>query len=113
MTQHAGLSPERWAAFDVDRQVLMVANEMNRIRRLPDQDSRARRRAYERVLRLTDLTLEATDRQGLRRELARWRDLVAALYLEVEFDLDRHERVLRMLLLLRPVAARQIPMLLR
>ncbi len=112
MSQHAGLDAERWAGFDVDRQVLMIANEMNRIRRLPDQDPEARRRAYERVLRLTDLTLDTTDRRGLRRELARWRDLVASLYLEREIHLERHESAFRMLLLLRPAAARQIPLLL-
>lgn len=112
MSQHTGLSAERWAAFDVDRQVLMIANEMNRIRRLPDQDPEARGRAYERVLRLTDLTLDATDRPGLRRELARWRDLVASLYLQEEPDPERHVTAFRALLLLRPVAARQIPLLL-
>lgn len=113
MSQHAGLSAERWAAFDVDRQVLMIANEMNRIRRLPDQDPEARRRAYERVLRLTDLTLDSALRSGLRRELARWRDLVASLYLDRELHLERHDKAFRMLLLLRPAAARQIPLLLR
>jgi len=112
VSQHAGLSSERWATFDADRQILMIGNEMNRIRRLPDQDGEVRRRAYERVLRLTDLTLDATDRRGLRRELARWRDLVASLYLEPELKLDRHETAFRMLLLLRPAAARQIPLLL-
>lgn len=112
MSQHAGLSAERWATFDTDRQVLMIANEMNRIRRLPDRGPEARHRAYERVLRLTDLTLDATDRRGLRRELSRWRDLIASLYLLEEPDPDRHVRAFRALLLLRPVAARQIPLLL-
>lgn len=112
MSQHGGLDAERWAAFDADRQVLMIANEMNRIRRLPGQEREARRRAYERVLRLTDLTLDTTERRGLRRELARWRDLVASLYLQEEPDAERHASAFRMLLLLRPVAARQIPLLL-
>lgn len=30
MTQHASLSPERWAAFSLDQQILMIGNEMNR-----------------------------------------------------------------------------------
>lgn len=112
MSQHAGLSAERWAAFDTDRQILMIANEMNRIRRLSDQDPEARRRAYERVLRLTDLTLDVTDRRSLLRELARWRDLIAWLYLQEEPDPEAHVNAFRALLLLRPVAARQIPLLL-
>lgn len=113
MSQHAGLSVERWAGFDTDRQILMIGNEMNRIRRLPDQDPEALRRGYERVLRLTDLTLDDTDRRGLRRELARWRDLIASLYLQDEPDPQGHVNAFRALLLLRPVAARQIPLLLK
>ena len=31
MSQHAGLDVERWSAFDVDQQVLMIANELNRV----------------------------------------------------------------------------------
>ncbi|HEX3555356.1 MAG TPA: hypothetical protein VIA62_19195 [Thermoanaerobaculia bacterium] len=34
MTQHASLSPERWAAFSRDQQILMIGNEMNRATRL-------------------------------------------------------------------------------
>lgn len=112
MTQHAGLDVERWVAFGADRQILMIANEMNRIRSLPHQDREGLKRAYERVLRLTDLTLEATERRGLRRELARWRDLVASLYLQGEPDPGQHLGAFRTLLLLRPLAARQIPLLL-
>jgi hypothetical protein len=112
VTQHAGLTEERWSAFDLDQQVLMIANEMNRIRRLPDGDGDARQRAYERVLGLTDLTLATSDRRGLLRELARWRDLVAALFLEDTADPERHRIAFRALLRLRPVASRQIPLLL-
>ena len=112
MTQHAGLTEERWSTFDLDRQVLMIANEMNRIRRLPDGDVDARRRAYERVLRLTDLTLGTSDRRGMLRELARWRELVASLYLDEAPDAEGHRTAFRALLRLRPEASRQIPILL-
>jgi len=30
MSQHAGLTEERWATFTLDQQILMIANEMNR-----------------------------------------------------------------------------------
>lgn len=112
MTQHAGLTEERWSAFDLDQQVLMIANEMNRVRKLPDGDGDGRRRAYERVLRLTDLTLATSDRGGLLKELARWRDLVAALFLSDTADPERHGIAFRALLRLRPLASRQIPHLL-
>ena len=114
MTQHAGLTEERWAQFDLDSQVLMIANEMNRNSRLlDDEDPGSRRRGYERVLRLTDLTIATRPRPALRRELLRWRDLIAELYVEDEAAAYRHRAALRVLLQMRPAAARQIALLLR
>jgi len=106
------MTPERWARFDVARQILMIANEMNRASgqfapdRLPSL-----RLCYERVLRLVDLTVQTRERRGLRRELLRWRDLVAALYVAPEPSRDDHAAAFRCLLLLHPVAAKQIPLL--
>ena len=118
MTQHSSLTPERWKRFDLDRQILMVGNEMNRGMRLVDAEETASLRAcYERVLRLTDLTVAVSHRRALRRELLRWRDLVAALYvrtgIEGTVDGDAHRAAFRALLQLRPAAARQIALLMR
>jgi hypothetical protein len=113
MTQHASLTPERWARFDLDQQILMIANEMSRAStllepaRLPSL-----RRAYERVLRLVDLTVATSDGRGLRRELLRWRDLIAALYVAPDPDREANAAAFRCLLQLRPAAAKQIPLLL-
>ncbi len=110
MTQHAGLTAERWSAFTLDQQVLMIANEMHRASKLFAAADRERLRgSYERVLRLVDLTVEVRERPGLRRELLRWRDLAAALYIDPDPDPAAHAAALRALLLLSPVAARQIP----
>ena len=51
-------------------------------------------------------------RRSLRRELLRWRDLIAELYVRSDSDLEAHRTALRALLLLSPVAARQIPFVL-
>lgn len=113
MTQHAGLTEERWARFDIDQQILMIANEMHRTAHVVvDEEPAARRRGYERILRLTDLTVRAGPRAALRRELLRWRDLVAELYIADATAPDRHAAALRALLQLRPAAAQQIPLLL-
>ncbi len=113
MTQHSSLSPERWAAFTLDQQILMIANEMNRAGKLMNPDDHTRRlRAYERVLQLLDLTVEVHTRPSLRRELLRWRDLVATLYITPEADSGRHRTAFRSLLLFTPVAAKQIPLVL-
>jgi hypothetical protein len=113
VTQHASLSPERWARFDLDRQILMVANEMNRARGLfAEADQAALRRTYERVLRLLDLTVQTRPRKALRRELLRWRDLVAALYVAEAADAPAHDAAFRCLLRFTPAASKQIPHLL-
>ena len=45
MSQHAGLSPERWAAVSLDQQVLMSANEMSRAAKLMAPTDRERLRS--------------------------------------------------------------------
>ena len=113
MTQHASLTPERWGRFTLDQQILMIANEMNRASRLlGDEDLGSLRRACERVLRLVDLTVAVQTRRGLRRELLRWRDLVAALYVGPRAEARAHGAAFRCLLQFTPVASRQIPHLL-
>jgi hypothetical protein len=113
VVQHGGLSPERWAAFSYDQQILMIGNEMNRGLGLLQSRAWAHaRRSYERVLQLVDLTSATASTPARRRELLRWRDLVAALSLEAEADLDAHRRAFRCLLQFTPVAARQIELLL-
>jgi hypothetical protein len=113
MTQHASLTPERWSAFNLDQQILMIGNEMNRAARLMDPKDRASLvLAYERVLRLLDLTVEVQHCPTLRRELLRWRDLIAELYVRPASDPARHRTAFRSLLLFTPEAARQIPFVL-
>lgn len=113
MTQHASLTPERWARFSLDQQILMVANEMNRASSLLGAEDRdSLRRTYARVLRLVDLTVAVQARRGLRRELLRWRDLVAALYVASQAEARDHAAAFRCLLQFTPAAAKQIPLLL-
>jgi len=110
MTQHASLTPERWARFGLDAQILMIANEMNRASSLLAPGSLpSLQRTYERVLRLVDLTVATRNRRGLRRELLRWRDLVAALYIAPRPQPDSHAAAFRSLLQFTPAAAKQIP----
>ena len=113
MAQHADLTLERWAGFTPDQQLLMIANEMNRATKLMAPADRERlRNSYTRTLQLTDLTIAARRERGFRRELLRWRDLVARLWLEPGSDPGSHRDALRCLLLFSPATARQIPFVL-
>jgi hypothetical protein len=111
--QHTSLSAERWSAIPLEHQILMIANEMNRAAKLFGPEDRGRLAgSYVRVLRLVDLTIETREQPGLRRELLRWRDLIAELFQSAEPDRASHGAAFRCLLQLNPVAARQIPFLL-
>jgi hypothetical protein len=88
----------------------MISNEMNRASKLlSGSDGASRRLAYERVLRLVDLSVEVCRTRSLRRELLRWRDLVSELYVAEEGDPPAHAATLRVLLQLTPTSAAQIP----
>src|SRR3990172_11260732 len=109
MEQHASLSPERWSSFSLDQQILMIANEMNRAGKLMGVLDRDRQRAaYERALALTDLTIRLQPRPTLRRELLRWRDLVAVLYVSDSPDPSGHAAAFRCLLRFTPEASKQL-----
>jgi hypothetical protein len=112
VNQHSSLTPERWARFDLEQQILMIANEMQRASALmAPADSACRARAYERVLRLLDLTVAIRSKGTLRRELLRWRDLVAALYIAGRADPPARDAAFRCLLRFTPAAPRQIAFL--
>ena len=113
MTQHAGLDPARWSRLSRDQQVLMIAKEMNRARKLTSDEDRERRlNSYVRILQLTDLTVRVQTGRAFRRELLRWRDLVAELYVAARPDPAAFDAAFRCLLQLTPAAHTQLPYLL-
>ncbi len=112
-SQHAKLTAARWSEFSLDQQVLMIGNEMNRGRKQVGAEDPSRlRNCYERVLRLVDLTIQVNHLYTLRRELLRWRDVVAELYIAEEATALEHDAAFRCLLRFTPVASQQIPYLL-
>jgi hypothetical protein len=110
VSQHASLTAERWRTFPRDQQLMMIANELNRAcRLLGPGDLASFRRCYERVLRLVDLTVQVNVARSLRRELLRWRELAAGLFLSSAPTVEQHRALFRALLQLNPTTARQIP----
>ncbi len=111
--QHGSLTEERWSAFTLDQQVLMIANEMNRARKLMRPRDRTHlRNCYERVLRLVDLTVRVHHRPALWKELLRWRDLIAELYIAPASSSEAHDSAFRCLLSFTPTAYQQLPLVL-
>jgi hypothetical protein len=112
VSQHAELSPERWARFDLGQQILQIGVEMHRgLKGLRPERAALLRASYERVLRLVDLTVEVQANPHLRRELLRWRDVIAELYLRDAPDPETHRVAFRVLLQLHPEASKQIAVL--
>lgn len=113
MKQHAGLTASRWSEFTRAQQLLQIAAEMHRGTRFVDtQRIDQARSAYERALRLAELTAQVQTNSSFRRELLRWRMCLAELYLGRETRPDAHRMALRVLLGLNAESARQIPYLL-
>lgn len=119
-SQHHGLTRERWSSFSTAQQILMIANEMNRAKRLfSPLDKNGLALCYERVLYLTDLAIQLNLSRGLRRELLRWRDCAAREYIcsiaaedSLEKpDINRHLKIFKSLLLLNIESANQMPYL--
>ena len=110
MTQHASLGLERWRRFTLPQQLLAIANEMNRASKLQGpEDVERLRGSYERVLALTDLTIQANERRALRRELLRWRDVIAAIYVGPGADPWAHAQAFRVLLQFHRETWAQLP----
>ena len=109
-SQHAGMAGERWARYPLGQQLLMIANEMNRASKLLGPADRDRLlNTYERVLALADVTVEVNARRSVRRELLRWRDLIAELYIAPSAEPRAHAQAFRALLQLHPDTWRQLP----
>lgn len=108
-TQHAGLSPTRWSAFSFTQQILMIANEMNRgLVQLEAGALERARSCQERVIQLVDLTAGTSLTRPRRRELLRWRDLVAAMYVGDEPSVGAYKEAFRCLLRFTPESSAQI-----
>lgn len=107
---HKTLTPEKWSKYPTDQQILMIANEVNRLSNgikmsLSKEDLQS---CIERVFELTDMTIEC-HKGSLRKELLRWREIFSKLYLLSKTQLKRTKNQIRklykVLLLLNPKSA--------
>lgn len=96
---HKSLNLERWSKFSLDQQLLMIANEVNRLmngisvhRSYTDLKA-----CFERAFELIDLTISLA-RPNLQKELIRWRGLFSEIYLLDEKELSQQGAYLRKLL---------------
>ena len=88
------------------RQILMVANELGRAgSAMTAGDPAEVKRCYERALELLCLTIEvAPRRRALRRELCRFKEVLASLYVSEEPSFHDNQIAQSVLISLSPEA---------
>jgi hypothetical protein len=97
---HSTLTRERWQAFGFTRQVLMIANELNRAGSwIERSDIAEARRSYERALELLYLTIGLQTDAGRLRELLRFKEMLAALYVQDSPALEENAMLLNVLIM--------------
>ena len=106
LQQHKNLTAEKWFGYPKAQQVLMIANELNRAKNwIKKQETKHVNACYERALELTDLTGEDQKWQGHSlRELRRFREILAALYISPEKDAALNDTIYRLFLQTTPAA---------
>ena len=100
LLQHKNLTLEKWSRYPKAQQVVMIANELNRANNWIAKESiREVNSCYERALELTDLTTADSKWQGnARREMRRFREVLAALYHDSGKNAVLNTRLYRLLL---------------
>lgn len=110
LQHHKTLTPARWSQHSVDRQIIMIANELNRlVNGIKDnQNFPELKNCMERTIELIDLTVSC-QHGSLQKEILRFRDLFVSLYELDEAQLKRSlltvQKLYYVLLLLNSVSS--------
>ena len=99
LTHHKNLNPEIWSKYSKDRQILMIANELNRLINGLKADFKIQelKSCIERILELADLTIICQNK-SLRKELLRWREIFGENYIISENELRQQLKNLNIFL---------------
>ena len=96
---HKTLTREKWGSFPFHKQVLMIANELNRAKNwIEKKDAGELALCYERAFELLYLTIEVLKEKNKRRELLRFKEMLGELYLKKPPLLEENMQLLKALL---------------
>ena len=94
------LTIEKWQQFPFYKQILMIANELNRAKNwLSKKDFQEVKGCYERALELADLTVDVLIDKRYLKELLRFREVLAEMYIDNEFAEKQNNKLITVLLL--------------
>ena len=94
LKHHKTLNLEKWRGYSSGQQILMIANELNRAGTWISRgtDPREVKLCYERALELVCLTLSTATGYSRLRELARFKEILASLYLQESPKLEQNHQ---------------------
>jgi hypothetical protein len=107
---HRHLSAEKWNAFPKAKQILMIANELNRAgHSIERSDPVSVRKCDERAFELIDMTVDDPKWRGTAAgELLRFREVLAERYASESMNYRYNRALLRILLQMHPESAKII-----
>jgi hypothetical protein len=90
LVYHKNLLPDKWYSYPRHKQLLMIANEMNRsLNALYGHDVENAIHAWERAFELTDLTVSDPKNPPIHRELLRFREMLGELFVYPDAGLNK------------------------
>jgi len=96
---HKNLTEEKWRVFGKTKQLLMIANELNRAKNwIVKEDFEEVKHCYERAFELLDLTVSVSMSRNLIRELLRFREMLALQYIDKKMSVKFNNDLLKILL---------------
>jgi len=96
---HKNLTLEKWGNFPFHKQILMVANELNRAKNwIEKKDAGELALCYERAFELLYLTIEMLKEKNKRKELLRFKEMLGGLYLKKPPMIEENTQLLKALL---------------
>ena len=104
---HKSMTPERWAGFAMDRQILMIGSEFGRAKNFIAEGLFAEtHECYERAFELLDLCCYDDKWRSRFGELLRFREALGELYLSPAPDPEQNTLFFRTLLFWHPETAK-------
>ncbi len=111
LKHHRTLTEEKWAAFGYTKQILMIANELERASGwLGKGDFAETRLCYERAMELVYLTIAVHPAKSRLRELLRFKEMLAVCYSDETAAREHNHSLLKALLFLDSAAAAMMGM---
>ena len=96
---HETLTEEKWSAFPFYKQLIMIANELNRAKNwIENNDIEKVKTCYERAFELFYLTIACLKDKRKLKELLRAKEMLGALYIEKMPNPDENIALLKALL---------------